>query len=302
MTTEKKIEQLNKINRLAKSIKLERLINNPLRYTKGMLWKEIVYPITQKTSLQNSNTFFGTNMKVLLPAGMDIYLLGAKSHDSEIRLAKWLVLNLTENQTFIDVGAHFGYFTLLAAHLVGDGGKVAALEPSPNNFELLKMNTNATKNIQIYPLAASEQKEVITFYEFPTAYSEYNTLNAAQFENEDWFKQQQPKPIEVQATTLDAFFQTTNLHPNIIKMDIEGAEIKALKGMRHSLTFAKPNIVIEFSLLNQAEHQEAVNYLQKFGYSVFCIQKDGTLTAINNLLAHLKEKQLESENFVLQKV
>lgn len=302
MTTEKRIEQLNKIDRLAKSIKLERLINSPLRYTKGMIWKEIVYPVTHKTSLQNSNTFFGTNMKVLLPAGMDIYLLGAKSHDSEIRLAKWLVLNLTKNQTFIDVGAHFGYFTLLAAHLIGDGGKVAALEPSPNNFELLKMNTKAIKNIQIHPLAASQQKEIITFYEFPPAYSEYNTLNAMQFENEDWFKQQQPKPIEVQATTLDSFFQTTGLHPNVIKMDIEGAEIKALKGMRHHLTFAQPNIIIEFSLLNQADHQEAVKYLQEFGYSIFCIQKDGKLAQVGNLLAHLKEKQLESENFILQKL
>ncbi len=302
MTIKEKIEQLNKIDRLAKAIKLERLINSPLRYTKGILWKEIIYPITHKTSLQKANTFFGATMNVLLPAGMDIYLLGAKSHDSEIRLAKWLVLNLAENHTFIDVGAHFGYFTLLAADLVTDSGKVAALEPSPNNFELLKVNADAIKNIQIHPLAASQQKEIITFYEFPTAYSEYNTLNVEQFKNEDWFKQEQPKPVQVQATTLDSFFQTTGLHPNVIKMDIEGAEIKALKGMRHYLTFAQPRIIIEFSLLNQAEHQEAVKYLQTFGYSIFCIQKDGKLAPISNLLAHLHEKQLESENFVLQKV
>lgn len=76
-------------------------------------------------------------MNIALPASTDIYLTGGKSHDSEIRLAKFLIKNLNQGDNFVDIGAHYGYFTLLGAHLVGKGGRVF-FEPGKSTYSLLE--------------------------------------------------------------------------------------------------------------------------------------------------------------------
>src|SRR5690606_14202120 len=152
------------------------------------------------------------------------YLTGGKSHSSEIRLAKYLILHLERGDHFLDIGAHFGYFTLLASEIVGTNGKVYAFEPSKKNMRLLRMNSNNRSNIKIFGEAVSDVRGGVQFYEFPNLYSEYNSMNIEQFETESWFSAYQPVKLDIPSTTIDIIIKEGAIVPKIIKVDVEGSE------------------------------------------------------------------------------
>ena len=87
------IENLERAAYLAKGSFTKRLLNKGLNYLYYQWYKRLIYPITKKGSPSSAALFFGKSMQVHLPAGSDLYLLGAKTHASEIRLAKFLINN-----------------------------------------------------------------------------------------------------------------------------------------------------------------------------------------------------------------
>ncbi|MEZ4982586.1 MAG: hypothetical protein R2769_13585 [Saprospiraceae bacterium] len=118
---------------------------DPFKYLGAILHRQLVFPLQKKSWETKSKTFWGEEMILLLPSSTDIYLTGGKSHDSEIRLAKFLIHQLRPGDTFVDIGTHYGYFTLLALEIVGASGKVFSLEASPVNFSILEKNTRNRK-------------------------------------------------------------------------------------------------------------------------------------------------------------
>ena len=161
-------QKLLEVEQLAKSSKTKRLFARPTYYIYGMLFSKCVYPFQKKGVWANAETFFGKPMKVLLPSGLDIFLVKGKSHDSEIRLAKFILNYLSKGDTFIDIGAHFGYFSLLASKIVGEQGNVFAYEASANTFNVLQKNTESEKNIQLFHRAiADKDNQKVHFFEFP---------------------------------------------------------------------------------------------------------------------------------------
>ncbi len=164
MEQEKQIwKDLLKAEQKARSSRVHRLLKRPLKYPMLMGFNKVVYPVSKRGVVVHAKTFFGVRMKTLLPAGTDILLNGIKSHDSEIRLTKFLTRHLKAGDTFIDVGAHYGYYALLASILTGDKGHVYAIEASAHSFELLKVNTDPLKNITAYHNAAGEAPGEIVF-------------------------------------------------------------------------------------------------------------------------------------------
>ncbi len=185
-------------------------------------------------------------MYLLLPSSTDIYLTGGKSHESEIRLAKFLINHLTDGDVFMDVGAHYGYFSLLASSIVGNSGKVYAFEASPTTYKVLKKNELNCKNIKSFHLAVSDKNTDLIFYEFPNLYSEYNTLHVNQFEKEDWFSAYKPRAIKVRSVLLSEFLSKNKMDdPKIIKIDVEGAEFSVINGLKSYLPGKSPLIVME---------------------------------------------------------
>ena len=242
-------------------------------------------------------------MWIALPASTDIYLTGGKSHVSETRLAKFLIQNLEENDHFLDIGAHYGYFTLLAAELVGTNGQIKAFEPSTKTFALLSKNTQGKPQIEALQSAVSETEGEISFYEFPNLYSEYNTKEIAQFENEAWFQQSPPKKVTIAATTIDKICNNGFL-PKIIKIDVEGAELEVIKGGEDILKQHSPTLVMEYltSERQNAAHRKASELLQSWGYSSYRIDEKGNLEKVVDIDGYLKKEDLESDNIVLKKL
>src|SRR5437764_1145672 len=77
-----------------------------------------------------------------------------------------LASDLTEGDVFVDVGAHIGYFTILAAGLVGSTGKVLAFEPEPTNYEQLlrHIKLNDLSNVVVFNWAVGDHPGVVDLY------------------------------------------------------------------------------------------------------------------------------------------
>lgn len=294
--------QLQRVEQLAVGSKLSRLLHNPARYIYAMLMLKLLYPITRKGSLKKTPLFFGGNMTVLLPAATDIYLAGGKTHDSEIRLAKFMIANLQPGDTFVDIGAHFGYFTLMASKLVGSKGKVYSVEPSTGSFDLLKQNIKGSSNISIYHNAISDINEEVKFFEFPILYSEYNALDIDKFKHEDWIKKYNPQETKVQAVTIDGFVQQHSCKPTIIKIDVEGAEVKAIRGGAETWKTQMPMLVMEYlDEGDESPYTIAANLMKEYGYHSYTITADGTMQQVDDIAGYMRAGNMTSENVVFKK-
>jgi FkbM family methyltransferase len=149
-----------------------------------------------------------------------------------------------------DVGAHFGYYTLLASKLVGEKGKVLAFEPSPNNLSRLyrHIEINARKNVEVLELAVSDHEG--------TAHFETRTGSGVGHLAEDG-------PLEVKLTTLDRL--TNQPLPNVMKIDVEGAEVGVLQGAKGMFARCRP--IIFLSLHGEDLKTTCMELLKGYGYS-----------------------------------
>jgi FkbM family methyltransferase len=297
------MQQLDKVEKLACASRINRLLHNPYKYITAIFFKEFVYPRKKQEKIDTADLFYGKKMKIGLPASTDIYLNGGKSHDSEIRLARFIILNLGAGGHFLDIGAHYGYFTLLAAEIAGGEGKVVAFEPAGMSYDLLKENTGHLAHVTALPKAVSHNTDSLVFYEFPNLYSEYNSTDVSQFEKEDWFQRFPPRRVEVPATTIDEVTTGHNFVPGIIKIDVEGAEFSVIRGGVQFLRLHAPFIVMEYlePKRHNEEHKKAFDLMIELGYRSYLIRKDGTLMPVTDIDTYLTEQKLESDNIVFQK-
>jgi len=303
MNTTGLLKGLKKVTNLARATKFQRLLNNPVKYLKAIVFRDFFYARHQRSKGVVAPTFFGTDMHLLLPASTDIYLTGGKTHDSEIRLAHFLINQLQPGNTFVDVGAHYGYFSLLAAQLVGPQGLVFAFEAAPATFRILQQNFTGLINAHCRHNAVADTQGELVFYEFPNLYSEYNALDINQFKNEEWYATAPPTAVTVAAVPLGAFFQQASLLPQVIKIDVEGAEYNVIKGMQDFLAEHPVLVVMEYLAAHRSndEHVLAEKLLRSLGYGTFIIDREGQLAAITDIGSYLVEQGLESDNVVFKK-
>lgn len=296
-------QRLENIERLARGSVLGRLFHNPIRYATALGFWRIIYPITKRGRFAKAQTFFDAEMEVVLPSATEIFLFGAKTHDSEIRLARFLMKNLQAGDTFCDVGAHFGYFSLLASQLVGKNGQVFAFEASKSTFGILRKNLLPCNNATPLHRAASDADKTLVFNEFPALYSEYNSLILPEGQHAAWMKNNPAQTIEVAGVRLDGFFAEGNIEPDIIKIDVEGAEPQVLRGMERHLKAASPTLVMEYLLMDgqNAAHREAFRFLQEIGYQAFRIKHNGEVESSKDIEAEMTALGLDSDNIVFKK-
>jgi FkbM family methyltransferase len=144
--------------------------------------------------------------------------------------------NLEPGDACIDVGANIGVLTLLASKAVGPSGKVLAIEPNPDNVQMLYRNiafAQAT-NVDVLPLAASDRRSVFSL----TGRSNTHLVSArGAAEGGGSF---------VQSIVLDELLGHVP-RLDFVKMDIEGHEPAALRGMRRLLERHRPVLLVEFN-------------------------------------------------------
>jgi len=136
--------------------------------------------------------------------------------------------------TFVDLGANIGYFTLLAARLVGDKGKVYAFEPEPRNYNYLIKNIglNNYNNVSAAQKAVSDKNGKTKLYicSYDTGHHTINQYGGIEAYKPD-FVDEKKDFVEIETVTLDDFLEDKGKSVDVIKMDVEGAEALALSGM-----------------------------------------------------------------------
>lgn len=139
----------------------------------------------------------------------------------------------------VDIGSNIGYYAVLEAKLVGPQGRVLAIEPEAHNYELLKINltTNNFLNVDVVQCAISDENGKSKLY-ITEAVNTHSLLRP--------HRGSAVAVIDVNIRTLDSLVQDFNFSRiDFIRMDIEGGEIKAVKGMYQTLKQYKPCILME---------------------------------------------------------
>jgi FkbM family methyltransferase len=234
------------LNRLARGMKLHessrsrKLLAAPLRMGSSILLRKLC-AWRSKPLRTSARTFWGDTMELIYPDGVSIgiYQFGY----FEAGLTAIFLERVKPGMTVFDVGAHFGYFTLLSSHLVGEGGHVHSFEPTPATFEVLRANVARRPNVTINPLAVFSHETTLSLTSYESLPS-FNTVGRGNVADADQALLK-TTTFDVQATSLDHYVASTGARPDLIKLDAEGAEEQIFKGMERVMTEIRPLITLE---------------------------------------------------------
>ena len=151
-----------------------------------------------------------------------------------------------------DIGGHVGYYAVIASCLAGPTGRVFTFEPRPVNAAYIRthIKANGIGNVELIQAAVSDKAGHARF-ETRTG---TGTGHLAQEGN-----------IEVETVTLDEFIDRNHCPaPNFIKIDVEGGEMEALKGMAGTILKSRPRMLI--ATHGKDRHSDVLAFLERNGY------------------------------------
>ncbi len=166
----------------------------------------------------------------------------------------------------LDVGGHIGLVTLPISQVLAPGGRVVTFEPSAANLQYLKqhLQANAVDNVTVEACLVGDNAKTVTFFEQRDAAGQNAQVVGKNRELYDEVIRSQ--------VAIDAYCEAHGLSPEIIKMDIEGAEVGALKGARHVLSTYKPTVFLSVHPrhieMMGASIKEMEEFLEDVGYTV----------------------------------
>jgi len=218
-------------------------------------------------------TIFGTKM-YLNKHDNDHSRALAVHHFWEIDEAKILQNYIKNGMNVVDIGANIGYYTILFSKWVGPQGKVFSFEPDPKNFKLILKNISANqcKNVKAEQKAVSNTCNLGTLYQSIENPGAHRILDFYAYKNDD-----HRKKIDMELVTLDTYFDAKN-KIDLIKMDIEGAEMMALKGMKETIENNKKMMIFtEFWPygIEKSGHspKDFIEQLNQFEFQIFTLKE-----------------------------
>lgn len=172
------------------------------------------------------------------PEDHDIGQHVMQAHEYEPHVTRAVRGLLRNGDVFVDVGANIGFFTHLAAHLVGPGGHVLAIEPMDKNLQLIYRGIarNGCSHVHVHACAASDAREIVCVA------TGAGTSNG------------QVMALESGGANAALYSQTVRLDDvlgsldrlDLVKFDIEGFELRAWNGFRRTLERLRPVVLTEF--------------------------------------------------------
>ena len=222
--------------------------------TLGVILRSMLLLIPQNAVLpvmQGRNKGF----KVIKGSGVNGYWLGSYEYQKQNLMAEYT----KDGMVCYDVGAHVGFYSWLFSRFAGKNGRVFSFEPDPVNlgYLLRHVELNKITNTAIFSCGVWDKSSIKDF-----------SLNSS----ESSFIKMNKKELHVPVFKLDELIAKQYiLPPDIVKIDTEGAELEALKGMEGALRRKRPII---FIALDSIKNRETVFlYLQSLGYQVLNLYK-----------------------------
>ena len=188
-------------------------LGNALRQCLSIIPKDLVVPVLQGPL---------KGMRWIVGAQNHGMWLGSYEVKKQIAISRML----KPGQIFYDIGANVGFFTLLGARCVGSSGRVVAVEPLRRNIDLIEKHIaiNNISNVSVIEKALSDFVGKACF----------------SVDGHSTSKLSGKGQIAVEVTTLDELVEQLGSPPDILKVDIEGAEIHLLKGAANVLEKFQP--------------------------------------------------------------
>ena len=171
----------------------------------------------------------------------------------EISVQEAVKRMLGEGEVFYDVGANIGFFALAGARLVGPAGAAYAFEPVPDNATSIRESAalNGLGNLEVVEKAAGRAagRDRLLLVE---------DLSWSHLESQGWHPRTLDT-VEIEIVAIDDLVAGGRLRPpHLVKIDVEGAEIDVLEGMRRTIEEHRPAIVCEL-------HDTAAEFIETMG-------------------------------------
>jgi FkbM family methyltransferase len=212
-------------------------------------------------SFQGNKMYVNPRDKVITPS----ILKNGVWEPDETRLFKRVI---KKGMIVVDLGANVGWYTLIAAKLVGNNGKVYSFEPDPDNCALLRKNVqiNGYENVIVEQKAALDHGRIVKLF--------LNVDNLGDHRIYDCHDRR--KWTFTEGIVLDDYFDDNHKKIDVIKMDIQGAEMAALVGMDKIIRANdKLKMFIEFSpfLIKRSgfSPEAFLNRIAKYGFKIHVI-------------------------------
>jgi FkbM family methyltransferase len=179
----------------------------------------------------------------------------------EYPASKILQKELKDARLFIDVGAHVGYYTLLASKIAKE---VIALEPDPFNYKLLRINLriNGISNVYALNIAASNYTGTGIFASYIKNIGKLLTQKSNRDNN--------MSRIKIKVVKLDDLLLKIGKNPDVIKIDVEGSEIQVLEGLQETLIKGVKCLMIEVH--SEENKAKAISFLKSLGYKIISLR------------------------------
>jgi len=187
----------------------------------------------------------------------------------------------TEKRTFLDIGSYHGIFSMVFTE-INNGSVAYAFEPFQKSFEILNANCQASKNIVPVNAALSDNTGKLQLFEYG------GHLNSNKISEDQ-------TSVYVNAVTGDAFCYGCypNIAPGIIKIDVEGNELKVLRGLSNVLATHRPMIFLElhYGILSKDEVREIMEIIGWYKYTIIDTET-GLEMPLSSLLLNRGEKRI----------
>ena len=217
-------------------------------------------------------TFWGDYLNVNIPEVVSTQIAFHRYYEKD--LTHVMIECLEPGMTFIDIGAHYGYFTLLASKIVGESGQVHSFEPTKDTYDLLCRNASSHGNITVNNKAVYSKTTQLSFRKFGPELSAFNSLFPPRLD-QGTLERCEMQVETVEAVSIDDYVEATGIKPNFVKIDAESAEHFILEGMQETLKRDRPMFTLEVGdsdIAGVPSCKELITYGKSFGYRVFASQ------------------------------
>ena len=237
-----------------------------------LLW---LWPTKSVMEIEGSKMYVNPRVKGPMRTAFRGYVRSRGTEKLTTQVFKQVV---KEGYTVVDIGANIGYFTLLAARLVGEDGKVYAFEPEPRNYDIVLKNIalNGYENVVPVQKAVSNVGGTVRLY---LSSKDIGAHTIRQHHDKEQFDEKESGEfVEVESVTLDVFFENKKHSLDVIKMDCEGSEMAVLLGMDRIIRDNKNlKMFIEFypSAIKEMGYspKEFIGKLLDYGFSITAIDE-----------------------------
>ena len=240
-----------------------------------------------------ADLFWQDTMNVVIPEGISCQLF--RYGYFEEGLTRMLLEVMKPGVVVFDIGAHFGYYTLLSSHLTGNEGEVHAFEPVPTTFDMLKFNSRHLQNVVLNNIGMSSRDGVVELNDYGIEYCAYNSSKPARIDR-NLKRRLNPQRLTAKATSLDSYVKNTGTRPYFVKIDAESAEWEIVHGARSVLTDMRPIVSLEVGDLDiegVPSSRDLVLHILEYDYEVY---EYGSL--IQPLVRHEIKKRYGYDNLL----